>query len=170
MVERYTVIDKRPIGFAGYFKTDDLFKVLRRFFKERGYFPLERRNLEEVYEHGRQVEIELRPFKQISDYLKQEMVLRIKLSNLKEKTITLDGVKRKMMHGKVSFVVDAVIVSDLKSKWEGTGWLYFLRILNDKFIRKDWVSRVKDAVAKDCNDMLDEVRSYLNMIKFKIDR
>ena len=170
MVEKYTVIDKRPLSFTGYFKPDDLFRVVRRFLKERGYFPLETKNYEEVYEQGRQVTIELKPFKQVSDYLKQELVLVIKMSKLQDKLVEIDGARQQYMHGKVDIVFDAMIVTDLKAKWEGAGWLYFLRTINDKFIRKDWINKSKDEVGKDANDLMEEIRSYLNMIRFKIEQ
>ena len=167
MVEYYTVIDHRPLSFEGYFRPQDLFQVIRKFLKERGYFPLEYKNFEEVFEQGRQITIELRPFHQISDYVKKEMVLRINMYRLKEETIEIDGVKRRYQHGKVSFVCDAHLITDLKAKWEGSGFLYFLRVLNDKFIRKDWINTARTEVGKDMEDLLHEVSSYLNMIRFK---
>lgn len=170
MPEIYSVIEKRPLTYEGLFKPDELFKLIKRFCSERGYFPLENKNFEEVYEHGRQITIDLKPFKQLSDYLKQEMWISIKMSRLVDKVIEIDGLKQKMMHGKVTIVFDAQIISDLQSKWEGTGWLYFIRLLNDKFIRKDWVSEARTAVARDTNDLLDEIKSFLNMVRFKVNQ
>lgn len=167
MAERYTVIDKRPLVFEGYFRPQELFQIIRKFLGERGYFPLEAKNFEEVLEHGRQITVELRPFKQISDYAKQEMVLRITMFRLREETIEIDGAKRKYHKGKVEFLCDANLATDLKSKWDGSGWLYLFRVIHDKFIRKDWVSQAKAEVGKDLNDLLQEISSYLNMIRFK---
>lgn len=167
MVERYTVTDKRTLTFEGYFRSDEVFNVIRKFLKERGYFPLEKKNSEEVFEHGRQIDMELRPFKQISDYLKQEMILRVRMFRLKEVVIEIDGVKKKYHSGKLTLICDANLATDLKAKWEGTGWLYFLRTINDKFIRRDWINRAKGDVGKDLDDLLLEVSSYLNMIRFK---
>jgi len=170
MVERYTIIDHRPLSFEGYFRPEDLFKLIRKFLKERGYFPLEYKNFEEVLETGRQIKIELRPFHQISDYVTKEMILRITMTRLKEKPITIDGIKRQYAHGKVALVCDANIISDLKAKWEGSGFLYLMRILNDKFIRKDWTNQMRVEVGKDLEDLLQEVGAYLNMIRFKTDQ
>lgn len=167
MVERYTIIDHRSLSFEGYFRPEDLFKLIRAFLKERGYFPLEYKNYEEVLETGRQITIELRPFHQVSDYVTKELILRISMTRLKEETIMIDGVKRQYAHGKVSFANDANIISDLKAKWEGSGFLYLMRILNDKFIRKDWISQVRAEVGKDLEDLLQEISAYLNMIRFK---
>lgn len=170
MAEIYTVIDQRPLSFEGYFRSDELFQIIRRFVKERGYFPLETKNYEEVYPHGRQVNIELKPFKKISDYVKLTLKLRIKFTHLQEEMITIDGHKHKYMKGKVSLVSDALIFSDYQAKWEGAGWLYFLRTINDKFIRKDWMSQAKADVGKDLEDLYSEISSYLNMIRFKVEQ
>ena len=167
MAERYTVTDKRPLGFEGYFRPDDVFQVIRHFLKERGYFPLETKNFEEVFEHGRQINLELNPFKQMSDYLKKEMVLRVRMMRLKEETIEIDGVKKRYHHGKIQLICDALLVTDLKAKWEGSGWMYFLRTMNDKFIRKDWISQAQAEVGKDLDELMHEVSAHLNMIRFK---
>ena len=37
----------------------------------------------------------------------------------------------------------------------------------EPFVRKDFVSKVKEEVAKDANDLLLEVKSFLNMMRFK---
>lgn len=169
MAEIYTIIDHRPLSFEGYFRPEDLFQVLRKFLRERGYFPLEYQNFEEVLESGRQVTIEMRPFHQVSDYAKKELILRINMTRLKEETIEIDGVRRRYHKGKVEFVCDANVMSDYKSKWEGNGFLYLVRTLNDKFIRRDWFNQLRNEVGKDLEDLLQEVSGYLNMIRFKME-
>jgi len=81
--------------------------------------------------------------------------------------IEIDGTQRKYFHGKVSLDCDSALQTDMKAQYDKSGWLYLLRIINDKFIRRDWIDSAKDEVDEDLHDMLEHVSSYLNMIRFK---
>lgn len=167
MGEKYSVIDKRPLVYEGYFRPDELFSLIKKFLLDRKYAPIESKNFEEVHKQGRQITVELVPFRNVSDYVQKAMKINITMVRLTEELIELDGIKKKYHKGQVKIVADAMLKTDFRSKWDGSGMLYFFRVLHDKFIRKDWISSAKDEVGQDLEDLLSEVSAYLNMMRFK---
>lgn len=166
-MERYTITQHKTIGFEGYFRPNELLKELKDFLKERKYFPFVAKNYEEVLESGLQIRMEIKAMRKVSHYVKKEIFIRVKMLRLKEELIEIDGTKRKYFHGKVELDCDSVLQTDMKGQYDKSGWLYLLRIINDKFVRRDWIDSAKDEVDEDLHETLEHVSSYLNMIRFK---
>ncbi len=166
-MERYTITQHKILSYEGYFRPDEFLKELKGFLKERKYFPFDSKNFEEVLESGLQIQMEIKATRKVSYYIKKEIFLRIKMLRLREEMVEIDGVKRKYYHGNVSLDCDSALQTDLKAQYDKSGWMYFLRVINDKFIRRDWIESAKDEVDKDLHDLLDHLSAYLNMIRFK---
>lgn len=168
MSEIKYLIDGKQVQYEGLFDLPGLFKIIDDFFRERGYDRMETRNFEEVYETGRQVTIELLPYKKINDYLKIEIRIYAFFKNLKEKVVEIDGVKRKLFHGRAEFWFDANLYSDFEHRWENRVALYFLRTITDKFIKRSQTHLQEELVIKDCWDVIDLTKSYLNMHRYSV--
>lgn len=166
-MERYTITQHKTIGFEGYFRPDEFLKELKNFLHERKYFPFVSKNYEEVLESGLQIQMEIKAERKVSHYVKKDIFIRISMHRLKEELIEIDDVKRKYFYGKVELDCDSALLTDMKAQYDKSGWLYFVRVINDKFIRRDWIDSAKAEVDEDLHDMLEHVSSYLNMIRFK---
>jgi hypothetical protein len=169
MSEKKVLIDGKVVGYNGLFRADELYGIIRRFLSERGYFMFETNNQEDVLENGRQIVIKMEPTKQLSDYAKSQIVLLITIKGLQDKVIKIDGHQQKYQHGNVSIKASAFLLTDLRPRWEGSGGRFMFRIIIDRFIKKDQMTIAQEKTRKDCEDLLDEVRSYLNMSRFKLE-
>lgn len=169
MSEKKILIDGKVVSYNGLFRADELYGIIRRFFSERGYFMKETNNQEDILENGKQIVVKMEPEKQLSDYAKSLIVLQITIKGLQDKVVTIDGHKQKYQHGSVAFKANAFLLTDLRGRWEGSGGLFMFRMIIDKFIKKDQTSIAQAKTMKDCNDLLDEIRSYLNMSRFKLE-
>ncbi len=167
MSEIYTLIDEKPIVYKGIFKLDDLFQLIDNFFKERGYERREIQNVEERYRDGDSITFEFFNYKKIDDYSKKKIRIYGVLTDLKEKRVKIDDIKQKVIKGEVKLYFDAYIESDYKTKWEGHAFFYFLRTIVDKYIRKTISSKAKDEVVADTNKLIDEIKSFLKMSRYK---
>jgi hypothetical protein len=168
MSELKLLIEDKKIVYTGLFRVDELYNIIRKNLGNRGYFVIEAKNQEDILENGKQVLIEMMPIKTISDYSKGKMRITIWLKGVKDKTVTVDGHKQKYQQGEVNLVFFAMHETDYKNKWEGSGAQFFFRTLMDKFIKHDATRRVEDDIKRDCNQLADECKSYLNMTRFKL--
>lgn len=163
MSEIKYLIDGKEVKYEGLFDLKGLFKVIDDFFRERGYDRLETKNYEEVYETGRQITIELMPYKKVNDYVKMQTRIYAFFKDVKEKVVEIDGVKRKLMHGKAEFWFDADLFTDYEHRWESRVVLYFLRTVSDKFIRRAQTDMAEEICKKDTMDVIELVKNFLNM-------
>ena len=68
MAERETLIDNYRIQYEGLFSAVDLYTMIDEYFEERGYDKVEKKNIERVSKEGKFIEVEMQPFKRITDY------------------------------------------------------------------------------------------------------
>jgi hypothetical protein len=169
MPEIKILVDGKVVEYSGLFRVDEFYGILRRFLKERGYFLFETQNQEDVLEGGKQVVQRLEPVKTLSDYAKSKLAIIIHIKNLNDRVITADGRKQKYQHGSVNLKFSAFLVTDHRNRWEGTGNMFLLRTLMNKFVKRDMVHTAEESTIKDCNDLQEELRSYLNMTRFKVE-
>ena len=169
MAEIKILIDGKTVAYSGLFRMDELYGIMRRYFKERGYFLVETQNQEDVLESGKQVVLKLEPEKTLSDYAKSKLVTVVHVKGLQDRTVTVDGHKPKYQHGSVSVKVNALLITDHRSRWEGSGGAFLLRTIMNKFIKRDVIHTAEANTKKDANELLDEIRSYLNMTRFKME-
>jgi len=156
MAEIKILIDGKTVAYSGLFRMDELYGIMRRYFKERGYFLVETQNQEDVLESGKQVVLKLEPEKTLSDYAKSKLVTVVHVKGLQDRTVTVDGHKQKL-------------ITDHRSRWEGSGGAFLLRTIMNKFIKRDVIHTAEANTKKDANELLDEIRSYLNMTRFKME-
>jgi hypothetical protein len=168
MTEKKILIDRKPVIYEGIFRMDELWGILSRFIKSRGMFIIEMRNEEKVLPNGKNVFIEIAPYRKLSDYLKKIIEIELHAQRVRDVVVTVDGRKQKYQHGEVEIKFSAIMESDWRSRWEGTGFYFLLRTLIDKFVRYDIIRQAENETVKECLDLQDEVKAYLNMSRFKL--
>jgi len=167
-MEIKTLISKKPLVYEGIFRLDEMYNLIRRFIDERGYFNIEDRNEEKILPNGKDIFIVLKPFGKVSDYAKRELVLDIQAHEVNDKVVEVQGHKQKYQYGKIQILFTANLITDWRERWEGTGFYFLLRTLTDRFIRRDVSREVEDILTKDCLDLEGELKSYFNMVRFKM--
>ncbi|RME52864.1 hypothetical protein D6783_03565 [Candidatus Woesearchaeota archaeon] len=170
MAEVYTLIDGKEFSYEGIFNLQKLYKIIDTFFKEHHWNKNEIKNFEQVEPKGRQVVLEIMPWRTFSDYCKEEIRVFMIASELKDVDVTIDGVKRRLQQGKLFFSFDAYLHTDRKKQWEGRPLLYFFRIFVDKFVRKGYVDAAKSETIRRCNELQDVIKSYLNLHRYLTSR
>ncbi len=168
MAEVKVLIDRKPLVYEGIFRMDELWALISRYIKSRGHVIVELRNEEKVTDDGKDIFIEIAPYRKISDYLKKEVVLEIYVRKLKDKTVRIDGKQQKYQYGEIEIRFSALLHTDWRSRWEGTGFYFLMRVLLDRFVRYDVVREAENETVKDCLDLQEEIRAYLNMSRFKM--
>jgi len=167
MVEIKIVVDKLRIQYEGIFSVPELYQTIDNWLREKGYDKQERKNVEKVSPKGKQIELILQPWKKITDYAKIIISIRLIAQDITEVEVERDGAKLLMNQGKLSLVLDGWLQTDYESKWEGKPIFYFLRTVFDKYIYKPYTMGYEGAVGKDVGDLHTELKSFLNLYRYK---
>lgn len=167
MAEVKTLIGRRPLSYTGLFDIHEIHKRIEAWAKEHHYDKVERKNFEEDFGDHKQVIIELAPDKKISDYAKVIIGIWMEFTNLKEEVVEIEGVKQKMFRGSAGISFDCILETDYENHWETKPLTFFMRTLVEKFIHKTPMQQFEDTAIKECNEIINEIKSYFNMLKLK---
>ena len=101
MGESNLIINNRELNYEGIFKVDELFKAIDKSLQNKGYTKVEKKTEEEVVESGKRTYIELRPFKDMSNYVQLMIKIKISLDEVKDVVREKESGKEKFQEGKV---------------------------------------------------------------------
>src|SRR3989338_2059430 len=132
MAEREVVVDKMRLTYEGLFEVTELYKHIDEWFRSRGYDKRENKNIEKVTPDGKYIEIEIEPWKKLSEYARIVIKLRMIMTDVKDVEVEKDGIKVKQNQGKLQAVFDGLLETDYEHRWEGSPLFYFLRVIWDK--------------------------------------
>ncbi|MGM5485401.1 MAG: hypothetical protein ACQEP1_06035 [Nanobdellota archaeon] len=166
-MERKIVFDHRKINYKGIFSFTELYNMIDSWFAERGYTKHELRYDEEVKEDGKRIYVNKEPSKNIKDYMSYVIQCEIECNHLKEVEVERDGKKMMLNQGDCTVVITGHINTDYEAKWEKKPWYYFIRGLVDKFVWNVHLGRGEGELAEECGDFLSQVRSFLNLYRYK---
>lgn len=165
MSEREVLIDKMRLTYEGLFDVVELYKLIDRFLKEKGYDKRERHNSERVTATGKFIELEIEPWKKITDYVQNVIKLRIVLTDVKEVVIKKGNTKVKLNKGRARLVFDCYMETDYENRWEGKPMFFFLRTILDKYIFKPYTSGYRKNAMDDCNHLYNKIKAFFNLYK-----
>jgi len=127
---RDLLVNNKEIVHTGRFKIDDLYLTINRALESRSYIKREKRSEELVASSGRQVYVELRPYKYVSSEIK--LMIKIKI-NLEQVTETkFEGEHYHQGDLRISF--DAWYMTNYRKKWTLRPWWYFLKGVIGKYL------------------------------------
>jgi hypothetical protein len=166
MGERRIVIDNLMLQYEGLFELRELYMMVDKWLRQKGYDKFEKRNHEHVLKEGKYIEIELEPWKKITDYAKIVINLYFHCYNVKEVIVKKDGQDVKMNQGKIKIKFVGFLVTDYEDKWEGKPIFYFLRAVMDKWIYRVNSEQYESAVAEDVKHLYQNVKAFLNLFRY----
>jgi hypothetical protein len=166
MAERRIVVDNLVLQYEGLFEIKELYLMIDKWLRQKGYDKWEKRNHEHVLKDGRFIEFELEPWKKISDYAKIVISMYIHMLNIKEVTVKKDNVDVKMNQGRVRIRFIGFLVTDYTNKWEGQPLYYFLRAIFDKYVYRVTSDKFEGAVSDDVKHLYQNVKAFLNLYRY----
>ncbi len=132
--EKNLVVNNRELNYKGIFRADELFSVINRAIEDRAYEKREKKTEELVTDSGRQTYVELRPFKEMSDYVTLMIKIKISLNNVTETVEEFQDEKKKFQKGDVQLVFDAWSLTDYENRWGMKPWVFFMKGVINKLI------------------------------------
>ena len=135
-LEKQLFINNRIIKYKGIFRADELFSTINRTIEERGYQKREKKSEETVTENGKNIYVELRPFKVMSNYVRLMIKIKITMDNVTETAVVLRGEKRLFQNGEIQVAFDAWSLTDYANRWGMKPWVFFLKGIIHKYFKK----------------------------------
>ena len=166
MPEREVVVDKLRLTYEGLFSMLDLYKMIDEWFRWKGYDKRENKNIEIVKPEGKYLELEIEPWKKVTDYAKNVIKIRMQVTGLKEVEVEKENTKLKLNQGRVHFVFDGYLETDYESRWEGKPIFYFIRTVFDKYFYKPFTSGFEKGVKEDVMHLHGQIKAFLNLYKY----
>ena len=167
MSEKKLVIDQLKLTYDGLFDLNGLWRLIDSWFYEKGYDRWEHKNFEQIMPTGKDIEIELLPWKKTTEYFKNTIRIRIKMVDVKDVEIEKKGVKLKINKGKVMIVFDGYLESDYENKWESRGIFFLIRTMFDKYFFRRQTDFYEKWLVNDLYDVHGRIQRFLNIYRYE---
>ncbi|MBS3089692.1 hypothetical protein J4461_02300 [Candidatus Pacearchaeota archaeon] len=163
MAEKEVLI-KEKIEHEGIFNFKDFYKYSYQWFKDEQYGGLvEEKYQEKVTPAGREILVEWKLGKKLSDYFKIEISIKIEVFGLQDVEAEIDGKKKKTNKGNLRMEIKGMITKDPNSNWESPPLYKFLREIYDKYVIPGRIDGVEDIVTSDVKDFKEALKAFLEL-------
>ncbi|MBI4440692.1 hypothetical protein HY639_00850 [Candidatus Woesearchaeota archaeon] len=163
MAEKKQIVDNETIIYDGLFDGTDLYRVMDKFFQDKGYDKAELVHDEHVSETGKDVTVAVEGANKANDYTKKVISVKILIKGMKDVTLEKNKHKTRLQQGKVTVIFNAFIVSDVEGKWEAKPMFVFMRALVDRYLYRYYINKIEQEVKDDTLHMKALVKSFLNL-------
>jgi hypothetical protein len=167
MSEKKLVIDQMKLTYEGIFDLNGLYRLIDGWFYQKGYDKWERKNFEQVMPTGKDIEIELLPWKKTTDYFKNIIRIRMRYTNVKDVEIEKQGVKMRLNQGKVMMIFDGYLESDYEHRWHDKPLFFLIRTLFDKYVFKTYFTKFEKWLVNDVYDIHGRIQRFLNLYRYE---
>ena len=167
MAEIKTLVWLKPLNYSGLIDIKGLYRTMDQWMSQNHYDKVERKNFETVMEEGKQIILELVPYKKITDYAKVEIRIYAEFLNLQETVVERNGLKHRMYKGDMHFSFDCFLITDYEAHWETKPVYFFIRTIVDKYLYRGYTKRFEAEAVSDCNEIIGEIKNFLNLERFK---
>ncbi len=161
-IKEYAVFDDF-IEYSGPFEVKELWVLIDTFFKNHHYDPNEKRHYERREEEGRLIEVDLEPQKYVSDFLKFHVNMEIRIHNIKNLEVEVQGKKKTIQQADVRIKFRAFVSKVYGERWERNPFGFFIRWFTDKFFYRLHISRFTDELSNDVNLLKTQLKAFLNL-------
>ena len=163
MVERRHVVDHLKLNYEGLVSIHDLYELIESWLKNKGFDRRERINQEIVRPTGKHIQLVLEPWKKTSDYVQEFARIEIRMLDIVDVKVKVDGKRRTVQKGKVRITFDGFLDTDYEGKWETLPLAFAIRTLIDKFFYKKYYEEEEHLLVENITQLHHMIRAFLNM-------
>lgn len=162
MTEFNLIIDNKEFSYRGIFSVDDLLRKINQLTDQHGYQRVEKKTEETVTSEGKELYLELRPFKTKTNYVMLWLKIKLHLTNMTDTVKELPRGKRVLQQGDVHLVLDAWTMTDYSSRWGQRPITFFLKAVVNKYLYKFPLEEsFLREIAGDGTTIFNELQSYV---------
>lgn len=169
MVEKNLVVDQKTLEYRGLFELDEVIGTLSSLLQSKGYELQEKKAEEKVSEEEKNIFLELRPLKRITNYQTLMIKVTINAKNLTEEIHTIGGKKRHFHKGNLILIFDGWSLTDFERKGQEKMLNYFIRGVVSKYLyRSPAEGKIIGELKSDTDFVYNQLKSFLNLYKYQI--
>lgn len=162
MAEKFILI-KEVLEHTGIYGFSEMYEYLYRWFKEESYGVIEEKYNEKVSGTTRDISVEWKCGKTLSDYFKVEISVKMEAGGISDVEVEVDGKKKKMNKGRLRIELKGTLIRDPDSKWDASPFFRFLRDVYNKYVIPGRVDTMEDKVKDDIRDVKESLKSFLEL-------
>jgi len=168
MAEIKKVYNTQTIKYSGLFSVTKIHVFIMKWFDNLGYDMVEELTSEQILENGKQIDYEYKPYKKFTDFAKSVIWVNVGMKNIQEVTVEIDGIKKKMNKGDLTFKVTGFVETDYENKWETKPFYYFLKVVFEKFAFGGHRYFYEEHVSEKCKLLIEEFKASLNLYRLRV--
>ncbi len=155
------------LSYDGLFDLHELYSLINQWLRDKGFDLREQRNQEQVRPNGKFIEVEMLPWKRITDYARHVIRLNIKVLNMKDAVVEEDGKRMKLNKGTIRMVMDGYLDTDYEDRWESKPFYFFIRTLFDKFVYRTYSTQYEELLVENCLQLHSTMKAFLNLYQYE---
>ncbi len=156
-------VSKEKLEHTGIFDFKAMYSYAHRWFAEQGYGVTEEKYSEKSKGDSRDLIIEWKVTKDLSDYFRFEYKIKFEIEGLSDVEVEIDGQRKQMNKGKVVVEITSTLVMDKDAKWETTPFSRFMRDIYNKYIVPSRVEAMRQLLLSKGNGFKDDLKSFMNL-------
>jgi len=163
MAEFTIFVDNLRFSYEGPFQANELLRTIGNYLYDKGYDKKPVKEFEHRMPHGTYIEWQLSNWKKVSDYLRNEINLRVIISEMKKVDAVINGEKCIVENGKVLIIINGYIETDYASRWDERPFFQLIRVLYDKYFYKEYQKRYEYLFADHINQLYALLQRFFNV-------
>lgn len=163
MAQKTEIINEK-LEHAGIFDFSAFYGYAHSWLKDRRYGVTEEKYSEEVTGNSRNIVVEWKISKSVSDYFGIEGKVKIKADKLTNVKVEIDGEKKDMNKGKLTVEIKGILIKDPENKWEGSPFARFARGFYNKFIVPERIENMEGQVEELVTSLKEDLKAYLELV------
>jgi len=161
------IVGTKSLVYSGLLNVRELYAVINEYYDAKSYDKEEKQNREIVTEQGKDVYVELKRCKEVSDYYKISAGMKIMIRKLVDVEVEVDGRKKNLKKGEVTIKFKNSLESDWAGKWQGWPLYFFITLFAEKFFNRSNHNRFINEINDDVDGVYKRISGYLNLQNYK---
>ena len=154
---------KERLSYSGLFDLAGIYGYAYSWLDEEDFGVSEEKYNEKVSGNTRDIYIEWKAIKEVSDYFNIEYKMEFTISGLSEVEVEIDGERKKMNKGKFELVIKGTLVQDPRSKWDVSPAYRMFRDVYSKYIIPGRVNDAEDQVRDKASDLREALKVFFDI-------
>ncbi len=152
------------VKYNGFFNFSDFYRFCYEWLsEEEGFNISEDKYVEKLKGDSKDIEVEWTGSKEINDYFKFEIKVKMRILALKKVELIQEGIKVQTNEGGVEVSISGTLVKDYQGKFETTAFNKFLRGIYERWIIANGITAMEDKLSSICDEFLTQAKAYLDL-------
>ena len=154
---------KETFKHTGYWKYSEVYDMMFFWLREHGYKIKEDNYNEKIIASGKEVIIEWKAEKKVTDYFEFQIKTDWHILHMKDVEVEIDGKKTKTQNGEVEIIFKGNLIKDYEKRWEDKPLWKFLRGVYEKYVIRATVDEFEDDAEDDVRELIGELKAFLKL-------